>query len=102
MGNLYELIGAGTGIAGALLLASKCRYSAWAWPLWIISGIAWIVYANATETYGLLIQQAVFTAINLIGTWRWVIQPAVQKTGTRLAGIPAANAAISTTDARNQ
>lgn len=102
MDNLLELLGAGTGIAGAILLACKCRYSAWAWPLWIISGIAWIVYASATKTYGLLAQQAVFTIINLIGTWRWVIQPAAQKTGARLAGIQAANAAISTTDARNQ
>ncbi len=30
MDNLYELIGASTGIAGAILLAIKCRFSAWA------------------------------------------------------------------------
>lgn len=101
MDNLYELIGASTGIAGAILLAIKCRFSAWAWPLWIVSGVAWIVYAQATSTYGLLAQQVVFTTINLIGTWRWLIQPIAQKTGVRLTGTPAANAATPTTD-RNQ
>lgn len=74
MDNLYELIGASTGIAGAILLAIKCRFSAWTWPLWI-------VYAHATSTYGLLAQQVVFTTINLIGTWRWLIQPIARKLG---------------------
>lgn len=101
MDNLYELIGAGTGIAGAVLLALKCRYSAWAWPLWIVSGVAWIIYAHATNTYGLLAQQVVFTAINLIGTWRWLIQPLAERAGGQLAGTPAANTAIQTTSTRN-
>ncbi len=101
MDNLYELIGASTGIAGAMLLAIKCRLSAWAWPLWIVSGIAWIVYAQATGTYGLLAQQVVFTAINVMGTWRWLVQPFAHKTGERLARTPAANTPTQSTNARN-
>ena len=98
MDNLYELTGASTGIAGAILLAIKCRFSAWAWPLWIVSGVAWIVYAQATSTYGLMAQQVVFTTINLIGTWRWLVQPIAQKTRYATGRTQVANAATLTTE----
>lgn len=100
MSNLPEIIGATTGIAGALMLAVKFRFSAWAWPLWIVSGVAWIVYANTTHAYGLMMQQLVFVTINIIGTWRWLLQPAT-KSGARLTGEPAATNFQPSSD-RNQ
>lgn len=73
--NLPEIIGAVMGIAGALMLALKCRLAAWAWPIWVISNIAWIYYALATHAYFLLSQQVVFTIINLYGAWQWLYKP---------------------------
>lgn len=77
MENIFEYIGAITGTAGAIILALKCRYSPWAWPLWLVSSLAWIAYSVSAEVYGLLGQQLVFALINVMGTWRWLIQPAV-------------------------
>lgn len=69
-----ELLGAGTGIFGALLLAWRGRLAAWAWVFWIVSSFAWIVYAIKVWSIPLLTQQAVFAAINILGVYRWLIQ----------------------------
>lgn len=69
-----ELLGAGTGIFGALLLAWRGRLAAWTWVLWIVSSIAWIVYAVKVGSIPLLTQQAVFAAINMLGVYRWLIR----------------------------
>lgn len=72
--TILQWIGASTGIIGALLLALNCKHSAWAWVLWIVSGIAWIGFSLISNTYGLLIQHLVFTAINGIGVYNWLIK----------------------------
>lgn len=69
-----ELVGACTGIAGALLLAWRGRFAGWAWVLWIISSMAWVIYAVTIWSIPLMAQQTVFTAINLLGAYRWLIQ----------------------------
>ena len=69
-----ELLGAGTGIFGALLLAWRGRLAAWAWVLWIVSSIAWIFYAINVWSIPLLTQQTVFAAINMLGVYRWLIR----------------------------
>jgi hypothetical protein len=81
--SLFEFTGAATGIAGALLLALKLKWSGWAFAIFLVSNLAWIVFSVATGTYGLLAQEAVYLAINLVGAWRWLIQPHLQ---TRLIG----------------
>lgn len=72
---LLQALGASTGVIGALLMAFKSPHKAWAWPLWVISGIAWILFSLTTQAYGLLIQQIVFTLINVFGVWNWLIRP---------------------------
>lgn len=79
--GIWELLGALTGVAGAVLMASKCRYAGWAFPLWIVSGIAWGVFAISSETYGLVAQQVVFTAINIFGAYRWLAKPLLSLRG---------------------
>lgn len=69
-----ELLGASTGIAGALLLAWRGRYAAWAWVLWIVSSLAWLTYALKTGSMPLAAQQGVFAAINILGVYRWLIR----------------------------
>ena len=72
--NPAELVGTVTGVAGALMLATRCRYASWAWPVWVISNIAWTYYAFdlPSPAYGLIVQQSIFGIINLIVAWNWM------------------------------
>lgn len=72
--SMAEVLGAGTGISGALLLAWKGKLAAWAWVLWIVSSVAWIFYAFKVWSIPLLTQQMVFAAINTLGVYRWLIR----------------------------
>jgi hypothetical protein len=77
MQNGFEVIGTSTSIVGALMLAMKSKYSAWAWPLWIVSNLAWMAYAFQLPSpgLGLIVQNLVFAGINILGTWRWLVSP---------------------------
>lgn len=72
--NPVECLGTVTGVSGALMLAIKSRFSAWAWLIWIVSNAAWTYYAFSLSpvAYGLIVQQVVFGAINIIGAWNWM------------------------------
>ena len=72
--NPVECLGTVTGVSGALMLAIKSRFSAWAWLIWIVSNVAWTYYAFSLTPlgYGLIVQQVVFGAINIIGAWNWM------------------------------
>lgn len=74
--SAVELLGGSTGILGALLLAWRGRLAAWAWVLWIVSSLAWIVFAIRIRigSVSLLAQQSVFAAINILGVYRWLIR----------------------------
>lgn len=68
-----ELLGAGTGIFGALLLAWRGRLAAWAW-----SAVDRLQHRLdfLCDRLGipLLTQQTVFAAINMLGVYRWLIR----------------------------
>lgn len=66
-----ECLGAATGIVGALLLAWRGKWAAWAWVLWVVSAAAWMVFAATIGSVWMLAQQAVFFAINVLGIYRW-------------------------------
>ena len=57
-------------LAGSLLLAVRCRVSAWGWVGFLLSNLAWIVYAIATGSPSLLAQNLGFTVTSLIGIYR--------------------------------
>ncbi|MHB1201303.1 MAG: nicotinamide mononucleotide transporter [Polaromonas sp.] len=86
--RLPEVVGTTAGILGALMLAIKSPFSAWAWPVWIVSNIAWIYYALAlpTPAYGLIAQQVVFGIINFVGIWKWMRKPGAGTSLTGMAG----------------
>lgn len=72
---VLEWVGSLCGIGGALLMARNTRQSPFAYPLWIVSSIALVLFSLATEHRGLLLQQITFTGINLLGLYRWVLNP---------------------------
>lgn len=47
----------------------RCRVSAWGWVSFLLSNLAWIVYAIATGTSSLA-QNLSFTVTSLIGIYR--------------------------------
>lgn len=69
-----EMLGAATGISGAVLLAWRGRLAPWAWVLWIVSSIAWIVAAYRLGSHPLIAQQTIFLCANLLGVYRWLIR----------------------------
>jgi hypothetical protein len=76
-----ESFAASFSIGGAMLLASKGKYAAWAWVLFIAATLLWIYYALtlSAPSSALLVQQLFFLGINVMGTWRWLIQPALKE-----------------------
>lgn len=72
--EIFQWIGAITGIAGSLLLALKIRISHFAWICYLISNFFWIIFSIQIEANGLLTMQIFYTIISLIGLWKWVIK----------------------------
>ena len=68
--DLFQYLGAATGIAGAFLLALHRPYSHLGWWGFLISNACWIGYSLMAPAYGLLMQQIVFTATSILGIWR--------------------------------
>ena len=71
MVSVAEWAGCVLGILGSLLLATNSRVSAWGFVAFLLSNVAWIVFALAEGKSGLLIQQVCFTGTSFLGLWQW-------------------------------
>lgn len=76
--GIIEWIAAITGIAGAILLAANVSWSRYGFVLFLCSSITWSWVAYTTVQPALLANQVVFMAINLLGIWRWLLQPSLR------------------------
>ena len=72
---LIELISALMGMIGALLLATRSRFAGWAFVLWLISNVGWIIFGASNQHWFFIVQQLVFTVTSVIGIYRWLIAP---------------------------
>ncbi|MEO5349780.1 MAG: hypothetical protein H7836_09050 [Magnetococcus sp. YQC-3] len=70
--SLLKWIGTATGVAGALLVAINIPQSGYGFLLFLISSTSWFIAALRMRELSLMILQAVFTVINLVGVWRWL------------------------------
>ena len=70
--SLLKWIGTATGVAGALLVAINIPQSGYGFLLFLISSTSWFIAACRMREISLMILQAVFTVINLVGVWRWL------------------------------
>lgn len=66
---LLEWLGAGTAMAGAILMARGVAVPAYA--LWLLSSLVLTLYGYMTEQYGLLLMQAFFVGVNVMGLRHW-------------------------------
>jgi len=71
--SLLEWLGAWSGLAGAALLAVRCRYSPYGWLLFLLSNFCWIAFAARSGIEGLQLQHVGFMLTSLLGIYRWLI-----------------------------
>lgn len=76
--HYVEWFGAITGVIGAIWLASNISSSKWGYVFFICSSLSLFTWAYQMEYNGVMMQQLIFTIINVYGFYRWFI-----KTGTK-------------------
>lgn len=65
-----------TVLAVALVSANRPGLSKWAFPLFILSNLAWAAIAIRSDLTGLLATQVILGALNVWGIMRWWRAPA--------------------------
>ena len=70
---LTQWMGSALGIAGALLLAMHTQWSAFGWVSFLLSNLAWIVFAFRQRVWSMLVMQLVFTGTSVLGIFRWIL-----------------------------
>lgn len=68
-------LGTAMGAMGALLIASNVPESGWAFVLFFLSSTAWTCVGVAMREPPLWSLNSVYMAIDLIGIYRWIINP---------------------------
>jgi len=71
--SMLEWLGAWSGLAGAALLALRCRLSSYGWLLFLVSNVCWIAFATQSGIEGLQLQHIGFMLTSLLGIYRWLI-----------------------------
>jgi hypothetical protein len=71
--SALKWLGTAAGIAGALWIALNLPSSGWGFSLFLLSSMSWGAAALLMGESSLLLLQGVFTVINLLGIWRWLL-----------------------------
>ena len=66
-------IGTITGVFGAFVLALNIPVSGWGWVLFTISSMSWTVAGLVLKDMSLVVLQAAFVVVDMLGVWRWLI-----------------------------
>ena len=61
------------GIAGALVVALNLPFSGCGFVLFLVSSVSWTVAGLKMREHSLALLNGVFTAVNLLGIYRWLI-----------------------------
>ena len=61
------------GVAGAGLIALNLPISGWGFILFLVSSVSWTAAGIMMREHSLILLNAAFTVINLIGVYRWLI-----------------------------
>ena len=77
--QLIEFISAALGLLGAALLATRSHWAGWAFVVWLISNIGWIVFGAGNQHWYFIAQQVGFTVTSVLGVWTWLIHPALRQ-----------------------
>ncbi len=66
-------IGTAAGILGAIIVALNVPFSGWGFVAFLVSSLGWLTAALMMRETSLALLQAAFTAINVLGIYRWLI-----------------------------
>lgn len=77
-GECLQWAGAATGALGALWLALKVDSSRWGFVCYLLSNVCWVIYALQSAQWPLLLMNAVFTVITMVGLIRWFVPGSVR------------------------
>jgi nicotinamide riboside transporter PnuC len=69
--GVAKWIGTATGVAGAVLIALNIGAVAAGFVLFLISSLLWSAVGWVHREPSLVVLQGAFTAINLLGIYRW-------------------------------
>lgn len=70
--NTVKWIGTAAGVSGAILIALNLGIVAYGFALFLVSSSLWLAAALAQRETSLVVLQGTFTAINVLGLWRWM------------------------------
>ena len=74
-----EMLSAALGLLGAILLATKSRYAGLAFVAWFVSNIGWLIFGAHNDHWFFFAQQIGLTITSVLGTWTWLIRPALRQ-----------------------
>ncbi|MBM3952650.1 MAG: hypothetical protein FJ311_14505 [Rhodospirillales bacterium] len=66
-------VGTGAGVAGAVLVALNIGVTGYGFVLFLVSSLLWGAAGFAQRELSLVVLQGAFTAINLLGIYRWLM-----------------------------
>lgn len=72
MSAWLKWLGTGFGITGAAVLAFNLPFSGWGFVLFLVSSVSWTVAGVRMRENSLVLLHGVFTAVNLLGIYRWL------------------------------
>lgn len=64
-------IGTGAGVSGAMLIALNLGVVGYGFVLFLVSSLLWTAAGLAQREPSLVVLQSAFTAINVLGIYRW-------------------------------
>ena len=74
-----EMFSALLGLLGAVLMASRSRFMAWAFVVWLLSNAGWLLFGAGNSHWFFFAQQIGLTITSVLGTWTWLIRPALRQ-----------------------
>ena len=74
-----EMLSAGLGLLGAILLATKNRYAGLAFVAWFVSNLGWLIFGAHNDHWFFFVQQIGFTVTSVLGIWNWLVNPALRQ-----------------------
>lgn len=77
MAEVLEWYAMVSGVLAALMLAGDFgrRITGFGFILFCTMNVAWIAFAQMNETGGLLWQNIILFAVNLLGVWQYLLSP---------------------------
>jgi hypothetical protein len=68
-----DRLGAFFGIVGAILIATNISLSKYAFIVFALSSVFWIINAYKEELHSLLWMNVVFLVVDAFGIYRWIL-----------------------------